>query len=538
MIHSWNHSLLHKISRHLLTNMVVIEANRIIAALESSDNLNNQEDPPFPSDIEPIRANDDGGHIFMKIAQDIESCDQVNVKEQPARLKLDDPSLAKELEDYRAAIIDSISSSAKGAESAQVAQDLSNSCDLIQVRMLDSENFLTEWGNVSLPPPPDHELHSPIVNTILSRWTDDEEIQNSLLKWAEKIIGGCDPDEVPPLKIASLDHELKEAFIMHVFPLLLRRKDIHVHLASRATRITSYDIAVSVESAEAVREDAVANDAAKSMQPHLKENKHHLMAFRSTVSGSAKDKDGADKSVMIDQHSNFPEIIRNDSNAGSCYTAITTPISNRTPTKTVEPQAQRNIPSQVPSGNTSFPFEPQLPIMAGVSPCLVDNLSVGSSVDDEDMDNNQELRKSSLMNSIGDAFGLLSRKKLPPSHVAADSPSHSNMYQTPQRLSAKLAPSPEQDHPYHRLVSAPPGKIGLTFVERRGHCMVSNITSASPLLGYVHPSDILIAVNDIPVSGLRTREIVKLLTEKKDQRRDLRMISSHDMNELIRPGTA
>jgi C-terminal processing protease CtpA/Prc len=96
----------------------------------------------------------------------------------------------------------------------------------------------------------------------------------------------------------------------------------------------------------------------------------------------------------------------------------------------------------------------------------------------------------------------------------------------------------DYDHPYHRLVSAPPGKIGLTFIEHRGHCMVSNVSGSSPLAGWVHPSDILIAIDDTPVSGLRTREIVNILTAKKERRRDLRMISSHDMNELIRPGTA
>lgn len=138
-----------------LTYEWLLEANRKIAALESSDTLNKQEDPPFPSDIEPITANDNGEHILMKIAQDIESCEHTNVEEQPERLKLDDPSLAKELEDYRTAIIESISFSNKG--------DMSKSCDsdvteqrMIQVRMLDSENFLTEWGTVSLPPPPDH----------------------------------------------------------------------------------------------------------------------------------------------------------------------------------------------------------------------------------------------------------------------------------------------------------------------------------------------------------------------------------------------
>jgi C-terminal processing protease CtpA/Prc len=86
--------------------------------------------------------------------------------------------------------------------------------------------------------------------------------------------------------------------------------------------------------------------------------------------------------------------------------------------------------------------------------------------------------------------------------------------------------------PYHRVVSAPPGRIGVTFVEFRGHAMVSDVAMDSPLAGWVFPSDILIAVDEIPVSGMRVRDIVKILSTRKDRQRAMRVISSHDMNEF------
>ena len=86
--------------------------------------------------------------------------------------------------------------------------------------------------------------------------------------------------------------------------------------------------------------------------------------------------------------------------------------------------------------------------------------------------------------------------------------------------------------PYHRVVSAPPGRIGVTFVEFRGHAMVSDVAADSPLSGWVFPSDILIAVDEIAVSGMRVRDIVKIMSDRKDRSRALRMVSSHDMNEF------
>ena len=90
----------------------------------------------------------------------------------------------------------------------------------------------------------------------------------------------------------------------------------------------------------------------------------------------------------------------------------------------------------------------------------------------------------------------------------------------------------EAEEPYHRVVSAPPGRIGVTFVEYRGHAMVSDVSPDSPLSSWIYPSDILIAIDDTPVSGMRVRDIVKVLTNRRDQQRALRVISSHAMNEF------
>jgi len=90
----------------------------------------------------------------------------------------------------------------------------------------------------------------------------------------------------------------------------------------------------------------------------------------------------------------------------------------------------------------------------------------------------------------------------------------------------------EELHSYHRVVSAPPGRIGVTFVEIRGHAVVSDVAMDSPLADWVYPSDILIAVDEIPVSGMRVRDIVNILSSRKNRQRGMRVISSHDMNEF------
>ena len=63
--------------------------------------------------------------------------------------------------------------------------------------------------------------------------------------------------------------------------------------------------------------------------------------------------------------------------------------------------------------------------------------------------------------------------------------------------------------------------------------MISDVYQDSPLIGWVFPSDILIAIDEVPVSGMRVPEIVRLLTARKERQRALRLISSHAMTELL-----
>jgi hypothetical protein len=91
----------------------------------------------------------------------------------------------------------------------------------------------------------------------------------------------------------------------------------------------------------------------------------------------------------------------------------------------------------------------------------------------------------------------------------------------------------EEGQPYHRLVSAPAGRIGVTFVDFRGHAMVSDVATDSPLGGWIFPSDILIAIDELPVSGMRIRDIIKILKDRHNRQRALRVISSHTMNDAM-----
>jgi C-terminal processing protease CtpA/Prc len=178
-------------------------------------------------------------------------------------------------------------------------------------------------------------------------------------------------------------------------------------------------------------------------------------------------------------------------------------------------------------GYTSFPRRGDNAISAATSTSLMDDLSVVSSA--YDTEKKESPPQSGL---IGSMLGRLTRKKSIENEYHEATPtigrSHTDMYQTPKNESSV----DEADTPYHRIVSAPPGKIGISFVEYRGHAMVSSVSDESPLVGWVFPSDVLVAIDDVPVSGLRTREIVKLLTNKIKQQRNLRMVSAVSMNEI------
>jgi hypothetical protein len=349
---------------------------------------------------------------------------------------------------------------------------------LVNVRMLDGENFVTDWAELAppLPPPPDHGLRSPIVATVLEQWTVDNALHESLLSWIDQVLGGADPEHIPPLTISSLDHQVRDGFAMHVLPLLLRRQDIRVDVQTRAHRRTSYDMAVGVES--------IGPRAPFDVRRHLETT-------------SARSRVGA---------------------ASVTHSATTTLMSNGA----VGISTAKSFPDE---------FETRPQIIPGLS---YDEMADGMSSVGQP--------PAGLMSALGGALGgLLTRRKtvtladgggsdVGSMAAAMDSPG-AGLTQDFGFI-ADGREEGEEHEPYHRVVSAPPGRIGVTFVEYRGHAMVSDVAPDSPLGGWIFPSDILIAIDELPVSGMRVRDIITVLKDRKERQRALRVISSHDMSEF------
>ena len=378
----------------------------------------------------------------------------------------------------------------------------------VNVRMLDGENFITEWDDLTppLPPPPDHGLRSPIVYAVLEQWTNDRSLHESLIGWIERVMTGNNIDSsVPPLTISSLDHQVRDGFTMHVLPLLLRRADIHVAVQTRAHRTTKYDMAVTV-----------SQNSHKSYQQSPGSNQQHAASLLDHYIGEEWLQDKADASRIPSSgdstaaHSTF----------GASHSAVTEKAFN----------------TGAAGGGYNVQFRDHPSEMDEYSH-FGRQRSGSSEFGDE--------HQPGIMSALGGALGgLLSRRKF----SAETSHTREGYYHNdavrssmPAELRAQLdlTSSPvhgsfpkEEDQPYHRVVSAPPGRIGVTFVEFRGHAMVSDVAPDGPLASWVFPSDILVAIDEVPVSGMRVRDIIKMLTSRRDHQRALRMISSHAMNEF------
>jgi hypothetical protein len=345
----------------------------------------------------------------------------------------------------------------------------------VNVRMLDGENFVTDWDDLAppLPPPPDHGLRSPIVAAVLEQWTSESSLHESLLAWIDQVLAGGDPEYTPPLTISSLDHQVRDGFSMHVLPLLLRRPDIRVDVQTRAHRSTVYDIAVGVQ----------------RISPHQPfDVRRHL----ETTSGRSD--------------------IGGTSVTHSTTTAL---ISNGTIT----------IPSAKTFPDFADGYESRGGVTSGLS---YDEMAEGMNTVDH--------QAPGIMSALGGALGGLLTRRKPVLDNVSEVGSMAAMHDSPAAGSAQefgvTSDGQDDDQPYHRVVSAPPGRIGVTFVEYRGHAMVSDVAPDSPLGGWIFPSDILIAIDELPVSGMRVRDIITVLKDRKDRQRALRVISSHAMNEF------
>ena len=82
---------------------------------------------------------------------------------------------------------------------------------------------------------------------------------------------------------------------------------------------------------------------------------------------------------------------------------------------------------------------------------------------------------------------------------------------------------------YCQIVTAPPGKLGITFLENSSQCVVSEISSDSPLAGKVFPSDILLAIDDVPVVATPIRTAMGILQSRSRKSRELTLLSSNTM---------
>jgi len=451
---------------------------------------------------------------------------------EPPVVAIDNPEVVKELEEYKEALrkAQQLENEIANLSSTSCSeQELSMRSDerLVKVKMLDTENFSTDWEEFAsgLPPPPDHDLRSPIVAALLQQWTSDHSMHDSLLSWMERVMVGADPETVPPLTISSLDHQTRDGFSMHIIPMLLKRPDIHVGVKTRAHRRTAYDMAVTVTRSLACPE----RDRHDETPMHHRATTAHIMAFKAASNGGSL----LDESMLTETggaRSHISNYLRTESFTHSSdigtdsvsHSTVTTHMTNAS-------KLQSRLPPHSHSNTRFVNARESLQSFPG-GDSLGDEASVGSSATGASSQKSGQ-QQSGLMSAIGSTFGgFLSRRSKIPSHHSLSS--EDSPPSEPAFLRQFPPSSLHDQQPYHRVVSAPPGRIGVTFVQYRGHAMVSDVAPESPLSGWVFPGDILIAIDEVPVSGMRVRDIVMLLTARKERQRALRVISSHAMTEF------
>jgi hypothetical protein len=448
---------------------------------------------------------------------------------EPPVISIAIPELIKELEEYKQAVRRAQQLDVELANPTSSLFDDQNSSTRSEERISDAENFSTAWEELAsgLPPPPDHGLQSPIVAALLQQWTSDKALHDSLFSWMELIMRGADPGTLRPLSILSLDRQTRDGFCMHILPMLLKRSDICVDVKTRLHRRTTYDIDVSVTPTISL----IGRNQRETPVQHLATSSH-LMAYKATNGGGSL----LDQSMAVEaggSRGSVSDYLRSGNFAQSSDIGSGS-VSHSTVTAHITNASKLQSRLQNASYSTTRPSqarEPMPPFPGGDSLC--DEASVGSSM--TGASGQKSGQQAGLMSTIGSTFGgFLSRRNKIPSHHSLSSEDSPPTEPTFPRQFPPHSPYREEgdEQPYHRVVSAPPGRIGVTFVQYRGHAMVSDVAPESPLSGWVFPGDILIAIDEVPVSGMRVRDIVKLLTARKERQRALRVISSHAMAEF------
>jgi len=367
---------------------------------------------------------------------------------------------------------------------------------------LEKDNFTSVWKKEPpLSPPGDFNLYSPAVNKILKNWTTDSTMHKSLLSWMERVLQGAEPKSIPPLTFSSLEDQVRDDMLLHILPLLQKRPDISIDVKSRTHRKTFYDISVRVTSGRERSDSGALRDNFAQDFAEGSVNHRSTSNFQSAENVYRKD----NQRKISAKHS----LLENNGATSVSHSTITDQVTNSTSRLISRSLVGVQIPDQ-------YDVE-------------------GVSTQNESYD--PRIEHPGLIGTLNSTLGgFLSRGKKPTVQQTSaprdDREGKTIDIRAHNQASSNGEGIIDEPQPYQRVLSCPPGRIGVTFVQYRGHAMVSDVAPGSPLSGWVFPSDILIAIDEVPVSGMRVRNIVKLLTARKDRQRALRVISSHAMNEF------
>ena len=90
-----------------------------------------------------------------------------------------------------------------------------------------------------------------------------------------------------------------------------------------------------------------------------------------------------------------------------------------------------------------------------------------------------------------------------------------------------VRPSPiEYHHLVYRDCYAPPGPLGISIRPTAKGPAVHAVKVESPLYDHVHPGDLIIGYNNIDTRSCQTAEVMKMLSDGRNQQRKITVISS------------
>jgi hypothetical protein len=452
----------------------------------------------------------------------------------------------------------------------------------------DDVDMATEWSALSslLPSPPRHSIRAPIVQTILEQWTPNKSLHSSLYAWLDQALDGSyHPDSIPPLTLCSLDQQVRDGFLLHILPILRQRPDLSLNVKTR--RHTVHDIAVTVKSISLA---SLLETTATSNSPTAPSDVDVASSFASSTVGASN------SSSVVTHHSTATtEVTSNQQRKERRLLSIDNRHRARNYGTDMLIRGEMSDKNQK-SIHDSLPNSDKVGRGVSYDEVAEDITMTPGDLHSDETGNDEAsgLLLGAFGGALGGLLGMSKRGAIStPAHASSSLPAHRQYYDQDPNESASygydttpsnyrqyagnfltppaffgyqyndVTPSSRSSNssgermstcqnqqdasdaycndlasssssPYHRIVLAPSGRIGATFVEYRGHCYVSDIHDDSPLNGFLHESDILLAIDEITVSGMRVRDIIQILKDRQHRpQRSLRVMSAYDANAAV-----